>query len=496
VGNDMKKKSSRGFTLIEVILSIAIFSIISVGFLGMFATVFIETYRSTIITEDAFLAQQEIEDQIAVVKSDLENNIVPEGLTSTTIELFSGTNLRNVVVYHLEQEVTSDQVLETFIAQSRAPLLQTPTIDSLVTIAAYSDASLEKYPNIGMANLSLDLGNELSVDNPGLLIRYLYYWYISNPGYYIPSSPPTFPDDYQIIPDYTSRLISSVPSSYAGRFIKLVVTPVGEKGQMGTSVESNAIYISSMPINDNVIFHMDANYVNKNDTTIVRTATVSSEVYNFVKKWIDIGPSILDLNQGTTSLQPILYQYTLGSDSTARVIQGVLGMTGGTNNSLLSPASPNIGSIANMTVYFVAKFDSTFPDSQTIFQTKATSGGSNRWILGTDIDGKLKLTRYLGSTTTANTKTVTSLDDTFCDGTWKIFKLDIWQNQVSIKIGNADPVTLDGFSSTATMQFTDFKANFNNSLSIAEVIVFDNMQTTGSEQSLAIYNYLNTKYIP
>ena len=71
----MKNSKKKGFTLIEIILSLAIFALISVGFLGMFSTVFINTYRSTEVTENAFFAQQQIEDQIADVKRDLENNV-------------------------------------------------------------------------------------------------------------------------------------------------------------------------------------------------------------------------------------------------------------------------------------------------------------------------------------------------------------------------------------------------------------------------------------
>lgn len=491
----MNKKKTKGFTLIEVILSIAIFAIISVGFLGMFTTVFIQTYRSTAVTEAAFLAQQEIEDQIASVKSDLENNITPAELTSSTIELFSGTNLRNVVVYHLQQDVTSDQVLETYIAQSRAPLLQTPNITSAVTIAAFSNSTKVTYPNIGMPSLSVDLGNDLVVDNPGYLIRYLYYWYISNPGYYLPSSPPSFPDNYQIITDHTSRLISEVPSSYSGRFLKLVVTPVGEKGQMGTSVESNALYISSMPLNDNVILHLDSNYINKDDALQVRSATSGGLVYNYIKKWNDLSTSALNLTQTTTSSQPIFYQYTLGADTLLeRKIQGSLGFATGTNMSLKTGTTPNIGSLANMTVYMVAKFDPTYPVSSTIFQTKATSAGSNRWTLSTDDNGNLTLVRYLD--TTSSTKTVATIDDTYMDGNWKVIKLDIWQNQLSIKIDDATPATLTGFTTTSVMQFTDFKINFNSNLSIAEVVVFNNMQATDSAQAIAMYQYLNEKYKP
>lgn len=495
----MVNRKTKGFTLIEVILSIAIFAIISVGFLGMFSTVFISTFRSTSVTEDIFLEQQGIEEKIALAKSALEQGNTPTGLTSSTFEMFTGANLRNVVVYQIEQGDASQQGLETYVAQIRPPLLQTPIIDSGVKIAVFDNSSgvpiKENYPNIGMiANHSLDLDVTLSVNNPGLLIRYLYYWYISNPGYYIPSNPPTFPDNYEIIPDFTSSSISTIPASYAGRFIKLVVTPVGEKGQMGTSVESNAVYISTMPINTNVIFHIDSNYISKDDATQVQNTTVGGKVYSYIIKCIDISSSKLDIAQSSTQLRPILYQYTLGLNSTARIIQGSLGIPGGSNISLKSTTSKSLGSFSNLTVYFVAKFDNALPNGSVIFQTMTAAATKGKWVLRSDsTTGKLALDRYL---TNSTKKTVLTLDTSYKDSTWKIFKLDIWNNKLSIKVDNGLPSELNDFTNASSMQFVDFKVNFDSNLSIGEVIIFDEIQETGSANSLAIYKYLNDKYKP
>ncbi len=493
----MKNSKKKGFTLIEIILSLAIFALISVGFLGMFSTVFINTYRSTEVTENAFFAQQQIEDQIADVKRDLENNVTPTGLTSSTVSLFSGTSERNVVVYKLTQDITASSSLETILAQSRPPLLQTPSITGGVTIAVFSGSDEVEYPNIGMSDLSVDLGEELEVDNPGILIRYLYYWYISNPGFYVASAPPTFPDDYEIIPDHVSRLIPTVPSSYAGRFLKLVVTPVGEKGKMGTSVESNAVYISKMPLNTNLVLHLDANYIDKDDTSQVRTVTNGSIVTNFITKWNDLSSQNSPLVQTTMSAQPILHQLTLGTETNLRDIQGVLGNASGSGFNLKQGTSPTIGSFNDMTVYFVAKFDDALPSSFTIFQSRASAATSgNKWLLMTDDEDQLVLTRYLGSMTTANTKSVvgTSLD--YRDSNWRIFKLNIWRNHLSIEVNNTVIGTFDYTSTSATMQLSEFKINFNSNLTIGEVLMYGTAHASNSTEATAIYQYLSEKYLP
>lgn len=495
--NKMQNNKNNGFTLIEVILSLAIFAIISVGFLGVFSSVYINTFKSTALTEGSFYAQQLIEDEIAAVKINLESNIDPTGLTPTTVNLFSGTSqARSVVVYRLEETISTSQILETYVSRVRPPVLETPNIEGGVTIAASSVSGTVINPNIGMPSLSLDLGNELVVDNPGILIRYLYYWYMSNPGYYIPSSPPTFPDDYQIITDYTSRLITSVPDSFKGRFIKLVVTPVGDKGKMGTSVASNAIYISSMPINDNLVFHIDANYIDRNDSSQIGDNLPGSTVYNYVKKWNDIGPWDLNLLQSDPNMQPLLYLYTVdGTTTPDHNLLGVLGVSGGTSINLKSLSTPDVGSISNMTVYFAAKFDDTLLDSTILFQSKATMSAGNRWdlsIIANDVGSdQMVLNRYLAS----ETRSLISTNQSFQDSTWKIFKLEIFQNKLSIAIDGADAGFDDSYSSTSEkIQFTDFKINFSNSASIGEILVFDTSHD--SLQSAKIYEYLNDKYKP
>ena len=493
----MKTRNSHGFTLIEIILSLAIFALISVGFLGMFSTVFISTFRSTEITESAFLAQQEIEDEIADVKLSLEGNTAPTGYTSSTVTLFSGSNARNVTVYKLTQDINSNIALVTLIAQNRPPVLQTPVIEGGVSIAAFSSMTEVAYPNIAMSDLSIDLRDEIEVDNPGLLIRYLYYWYISNPGDYNASSTPVFPDDYEIIPDHVSRIIPSIPESYAGRFIKLVVTPVGEKGRMGTSVESNALYISKMPLNTNLVLLLDANYVVKDDQNQVRNVTSGTQVTSYIKKWYDLSSQNSSLLQSTDSYQPVIHQITTGEEDNTREFLGILGSSVTSGVNLKQATSPTVGSISDMTVYFVAKFEDALPASFTLFQSRYGSTSGNKWLLKTDDDDQLVLTRYLDGTTASKTRSITSTNLTYRDGDWKIFKLNIWKNHLSIEMNGTVIGTVDyDVSTTQTMQLSEFRINFNSNFVVSELMVYSTIHAAGSTQANLINQYLLEKYFP
>jgi hypothetical protein len=150
-----------------------------------------------------------------------------------------------------------------------------------------------------------------------------------------------------------------------------------------------------------------------------------------------------------------------------------------------------------MTVYFAAKFDNTFPDSTVIFQSRASASSStgNKWTLGTDSTGALVLKRYLNGTTSAKTWTVAS-EAIFKDATWKVFKLEIFSDSLSIEIDGVSVGSASFSSTSQTMYLTDFKVNFNEQLAIGEVLVYDTTHANGSSTSNSLYSYLNTKFRP
>ena len=149
--------------------------------------------------------------------------------------------------YHLTENMINGKVIETLVAENRPPQLEVPIINTDVIIGAKIGSVDMPYPNIASReSMSIGLKADVGVNNAGILIQHLYYWYISKPGIYTVSAPPVFPNDYELLAGYTSKNINSIPASFGGRFFVLLVTPVGEKGAMGTSVESNALFISNL----------------------------------------------------------------------------------------------------------------------------------------------------------------------------------------------------------------------------------------------------------
>ncbi len=485
----MTLKSKHGFTLIEVIISLAIFALISVGFLGMFSSVFISTYNSTALSEQSFLAQKEVEDEIRFVKDALEQGNDPSGYTSTTVKVFSGLLERDVEVYKVESGVDSGKIIQSLVAETRPPQLRVPVITSNVTIATYSGATEIIYPNKAMSNLAVDLKNELTVDNPGLLIRYVYYWYVSKPGEYIVNQPPLFPDDYIIIPDQTTRRINEVTGNYAGRFLTLVVTPVGEKGQMGKSVVSNSIYISAMPVYNSLLVHYDLSTVNRTDNNQTRFS--SGDGLYYLRKIVDRGPYSVDLNQTTNSVQPILVE-----DSSMRDYEQFFYGVSGTSATryVFSGSSTGANSKNVMTVYVAAKFADGFPNNTAIFysnfnNSSPTANRANRWLLRTNSTGQLELRRHNNSSTSF-ISVVTEAE--YRGNQWTIFKFEVNNNLLGIKINQDDYFTTAFTSTTNTMNLTPFAIYTNPFLTVGEVLVYDVVHN--NETEVLIFEYLSQKF--
>ena len=134
----MIKSSKSGFTLIEIILSIAILAILSVGFFGAFSVVFINTYRTGELTEAMFAAQGEVEDLILEIKTKLKDDQDVSEYEPDTITIFDsyGSSIsRDVIVYPIKLETPSISI-STFVSRTRAPKLIVPKIEGGITITA------------------------------------------------------------------------------------------------------------------------------------------------------------------------------------------------------------------------------------------------------------------------------------------------------------------------------------------------------------------------
>lgn len=489
----------KGMSLLEIVVSLAIFAIMSVGFYGVFATVFVNMYKTSELTENVFESQQVIESRISVVKDKLKKGLMAEVADpKETHVLFSGTAQRTIYAYHLTETMVNGRHLETLIAENRPPQLEVPIIEGAITISAYRGATIEKYPNIASKDdmtISIASGQP-TVDNEGILIQYLYYWYQSKPGIYTPSDPPLWPEDYMLLSGYTAKNILTIPASLGGKFVRLMVTPVGEKGAMGDSVISNDLYISALPVYSGLLLHYDASWINTTVATEYSTERV--------QRWLDVGPSRV----GTASppaIKPGLSLYNISGDTKATRVYGVEAATSET--AYLTSATTPANSRNNLTVYFVTKFNSTTgtPGGITLMDSRSddSDDSSNKFILKTSASfgtsGHLELARYDDTTE----RYVVNSSDYRTDK-WEIIKLELYKDWIAIKtlvyLNGADGKYKYQSEAKNTVSFTNsmttvpVRLGFAPGYSVGEVLVFDGMTTENDEQ--LILTYLFEKFRP
>jgi len=488
-------KNRSGMTLLEIVVALAIFAIMSVGFYGMFSTVFINMYHTSQVTESAFLSQQLIEDRIADVKEKLKEGLLDEVTDERlSITLFDGSNERTVFAYHLSENMINGKLVETLVAENRPPQLRVPVITSQVIIKAKNGTTEIKYPNIANRdNYDIVLeGGTPTVDNEGFLIQHLYYWYISKPGFYTLSQPPLFPEDFEILAGYTAKDIVTVPESFGGRFLILMVTPVGEKGAMGDSVVSNELFISPLPVYSNLLLHYDASWINK-----LNTNEYSSDR---VQRWYDIGPFASASPNPSGSLPTIIT-----SEFDQAIPKRTFGVTRSSSagtQQLITNNNTSIPGKQSLTVYIVTNFATTNGADQNITILNSRNGNTaNRFVLKTSnvvgSEGRLELIRYFNS----GSASVIG-DDNYRTDQWEIIKLELYTNGIAIRNGLTKNDNVYNFtynkstsiSNTNLMYVTPFLMNFATGYSIGEVMVYDGIISSTDDQK--ILKYLADKYQP
>ncbi len=496
----MKNKS--GMTLLEIVVALAIFAIMSVGFYGMFSTVFINMYQTSLVTENAFHSQQLLEERIADVKDKLKEGLIDEvDDDELSITLFSGGNLRTVNAFHLSETMVNGRVVETLIAENRPPQLRVPVITSEIIIKAKNGSAEIKYPNIASRdNFDIILeGGTPTVDNEGYLIQHLYYWYISKPGIYTIAQPPLFPEDFQILAGYTAKDIVTIPESFAGKFLLLMVTPVGEKGAMGTAEISNLLYISPLTVTNNLILHYDASLV---DTTEVNDGEYLN---NKVIKWNNTvgSDNLTNLTPSSSNLAPNIALKEYGTTPLKRTYSI---MRSTASNSQTLSGSNSYTSLNSVTVYFVANFASSagVENNIVLINSRYDSTNRNKFVLKTSSvsgrEGQLEIIRYYSNTGQGTSSIVNNSN--YRTNDWEIIKLEIYSSSLGIKHGVQKVEDVYSFinnvsqniNAPATMNLSRFQMNFVQGYGVGEVMVYNGIVSNEDEQK--ILKYLSDKYQP
>ena len=329
----------KGFTLIEVIVAIALIGLLSVAFIPSLSSHFMWLVNTkTTVTKKAFDEQYIMEERIKDVQRALvSGSINTEDYDSfgiskkVSIELFQdsfGSGLYPLRQYPNAYQIDDGKGYVTLVGDKRLPDLPVPKIigQSLVFVQDGAN-SLNKHEYYNYTGLKLKATSNMT-ENPGNSFnRYRNDWYVSKAGFNIPVQDiynidedydfgriyPKFPDDYEAVPIYsdlgsaysyvsaTERIINvelgnSYVSQYPGRHIIYTITPFAKSLKQGNVSSILPKYIYGPTITDNLALHFDASAIDMSDTYDSSTNSTGTFViqdgnYN-IRSWKSNRPSV------------------------------------------------------------------------------------------------------------------------------------------------------------------------------------------------------------
>ncbi len=328
------KNRVKGFTLIEIIVAIGLIGIISAGFLGVISNNYRFLFDTKKITEQAFLAQQDMELGIENAK-ELIASPSNGGLTMQSVSLFEGITVN---YYELVNEFNGKKYY-TYVSDQRLPSIAKLNVTGVSASPRYdTTASKYLYPLANANFKALYTNDPTTIDD---LMVNIYSWYVSKPGFNIPvpkgnSSTffymtdlpeseviyryPVFPSDFYLIASETTTDLIDL-SGYAGRQIVVTVTPAAKSGKIGNPSISLPVHVNGLTQTTGLALHLDASYIDPFNSSEVLSSTNRTVI-----KWNDIASSIGVVNptqyaaSTSTTRRPLVVDTELSNSFVARYL--------------------------------------------------------------------------------------------------------------------------------------------------------------------------------
>lgn len=237
-----------GFTIAEVIISLALIGIIAVGVLPIFSTQLSMTIRTRGVTQGSFERQGELETSIQKVQAKLQE---PGTQNTDIIQTSKSVFGRTVEVQRVSVPNPKDAsrpftvYLSETLAQNQAG---NPLVMDYVQLDASTSTSTLPMSNVEAVSVAststlVELVASFKIQDPAPTQDLnLYNWYRSKVGI----SNPIFPEDYEPIPQLRNSKTASKKQlkDYAqNRYVILAMIPSDQRGLRGDQKESQRVYI-------------------------------------------------------------------------------------------------------------------------------------------------------------------------------------------------------------------------------------------------------------
>ena len=296
-------KRIKAFTLIEVIVSLAVIGILAVGILPVMSGGLMFLNQSKVITQNIFDVQKEMELAIESTKAHAS------GLTPKTLKLFDGHEVE--VTYYEVSTEKNGKKYSTLVSETRPPEYKSLDITGVIAVAN-NNLNLKVVPS--KTGNSVEARHDPITDHE--YFKTSYQWFVSRKGFNIPyfeeatvkeeevgTIYPAFPYDYEPLPLNFDTVRLNNLTTFAGKHIVFTAEPVSIYGKFGAEAISNTIYVTDSLLPEKLLVHLDASLIDdSNGSAQVRKAGTISHV----KSWTNQVLTTKSANQGTENKQPIV----------------------------------------------------------------------------------------------------------------------------------------------------------------------------------------------
>ena len=314
----------KGMTLVEVIVSVAILGIVAVGFFVFLSNHLSYLSKSQEISQEVFLAQGEMEKKIDEVKEIIRSG--GEGLTPKTKTVLGSLVTGGIpVTYYEVHETYDNKPFYTLVSNIKPEVIEPITLEWVKIQLQQQLASGKVDVSYGYGNSNFSVTGTFK-NNDAFKWDHLLTlgeWYVSSDEYNMPlpkSSEfphgddilyysyyyPVFPRDYilvrnEIVYDFgTKQVMLPGIEEYRGKNIVFSATPGAKSGRIGVRMTTAPVFISGLPVTDNLVLHLDANQIDPTGAT--------SEVpphSTDVVKWYDVSSVIGKSAPDQSAIVPI-----------------------------------------------------------------------------------------------------------------------------------------------------------------------------------------------
>ena len=279
-------KRIRGFTLVEIIVSLAIIGIIAVAMIPAFAVQIKITADTKNLTTGVFQAQADVEELIYSLKTVIAKDVVFDQDSFPEVKVVTKTVFgRPVDLYELDKEfpLNPNKNFLVFLSKVLAMKEKGDLIEAISVSIKISNDEQHKIANLNKP-VAPTLKGEYTLYDPNNIRdkeNIIYKWYLSKEG----NPDPIWPRDYVRLTNVSMRSqeLKNL-NQFANRYIIFSVTPVDINGARSNEVtSSNRVYVLGKEWRTGAFAWIDKD----NDTSFINEIDVKIENLNdeLAVKW-------------------------------------------------------------------------------------------------------------------------------------------------------------------------------------------------------------------